>query len=74
MFFKLGVSLICPLYVKKEVLNTPPILSIVMFFKLGVSLICPLYVKKEEWIGKNLYYRNINYVTSKIENFRVYLQ
>ena len=43
-------------------------------FRLGVSLICPSYLKKEEWIGKKLYYRKIKYITSNIDNFKVYLQ
>ena len=42
-------------------------------FRLGVTLICPLYVKKEEWISKKLYYREIKYITSSTESFKVYL-
>ena len=43
-------------------------------FRLGVSLIYPLYVKKERWVGKNLCYRKIKYITSNTGNFKVYLQ
>ena len=35
--------------------------------------LCPLYAK-EEWVGKKLYYRQIKYITSNTENFKVYLQ
>ena len=67
------------------VLNTPLILSSnviwhtyrlmaeTKIFRLGVSLICYLYVK-EEWIGKKIFYRKIEHITSNTENFQAYLQ
>ena len=35
---------------------------------------CALYIEDEEWIGYNLYYRKITYITSNNKNFKVYLQ
>ena len=42
-------------------------------FRLGISLIFLLYVK-EEWIGKKVYYRKIQHITSNTESFQAYIQ
>ena len=43
-------------------------------FRLGISLIYFIVYVKEEFIGKKVYYRKIQYITSNNESFKTYLQ